>query len=701
MIKISPLLTFSGLFTIGLVALSIIGCFLGVMHLLHWQVVLLCFLLLIAFSDEPIKFFWISLKKTLGTLHFWKLYENWIYLGILSLASGLVISLWVLNNGLYPHVFDIDVYETYLPYFRQVLWDGHVGPNEFGTKFYEAKGFGLAFLIGLLTNFVSANLASLLFVMCAAMGLGLVIHSVTKNISLGILFVFVFFSSLLILEHGAGYCFKGHALTLSTLSFIFISLYFVEAADSPGLRQLFMFCGGISSFYYGYALPMPLIVPFTFLPLLSIVYFVVYRPSRLLTPPTVLLFWALFGLITDFIVNYIFTGMIEVAPQRLLWKIGGNTTRYLEIFGSGTILYGLHFTGAQEQFIRNASFDKEYIAQLIHAFRLNLYPTLLRGWGSGESIDQIAVFACSLIGLLPGFFLRNIKLFHCLVLNLTLVLSICVILFFLSHHSLFRMFILCITPLVLTQILGLVVGLVIAKNLIVLYLFRYLKPKIKTGMITVFTVAIVGFFMSLFTRAIFYQWQIEDSRFRHAVTFFIGGMPYSKALVIEYPPEAQKDFSIWLKIKNLIGKETKVHWSTYFAHAGILFPGIGAVADPVFSFGPGSTHLDIIYGEPGLAKQLLVKRGWNYFLINPTQRLMSGLPLSKLFSEKEIGNYLGVLFQEGDYYLLTWKSNPNIQAIPSVFFEKFKKNIRANRGRPDNLYDDPERLYRYLKGIYD
>jgi hypothetical protein len=118
-------------------------------------------------------------------------------------------------------------------------------------------------------------------------------------------------------------------------------------------------------------------------------------------------------------------------------------------------------------------------------------------------------------------------------------------------------------------------------------------------------------------------------------------------------------------------------WSTN-SESFCMVPG--CLIEDVISFKMSGRLDEILGGDPELAKQRLQEAGLNYFLFSKDYRLMDLLPYSRLFAPDTIGRYLGVKWNDGSTFLLTW-IGPDTTPIGPDFLKAYERR----RAEPDAL----------------
>jgi hypothetical protein len=107
----------------------------------------------------------------------------------------------------------------------------------------------------------------------------------------------------------------------------------------------------------------------------------------------------------------------------------------------------------------------------------------------------------------------------------------------------------------------------------------------------------------------------------------------------------------------------------------------GCRIESVQSFKMSGRMDDILGGDPELAKQRLQEAGLNYFLFMKDYRIIDLLPFSRLFAPDTIGRHLGVKWTDGSTYLLTW-IGPDTQPLGPDFLDAYAQR----RAEPDPLH---------------
>jgi hypothetical protein len=106
----------------------------------------------------------------------------------------------------------------------------------------------------------------------------------------------------------------------------------------------------------------------------------------------------------------------------------------------------------------------------------------------------------------------------------------------------------------------------------------------------------------------------------------------------------------------------------------------GCLIESSMSFKMSGRLDDILGDDPDLAKRRLQESGLNYFLFSKASRLIDLTPYGKLFEPDIIGRYLGIKWDDGSTYLLTW-IGPETRPLDADFLAAY---VRW-RNEPDPL----------------
>jgi hypothetical protein len=228
---------------------------------------------------------------------------------------------------------DGNVWEHYLHYYRAVLASGSTAPNEVWHHFYNSKGGGLVFLVNVLSDFFGVQLVSGCFVFVAGLIILDLLLTYCQSATWAFFGVAVFFSNLYG-DAADGAMFRVHGVLLGYASFLLWgSMRLQEANARQG--SLLLAALVISLAYLGFYLPVATaLFPLGFV--LVIVASGKLRDRRLLTSFVIMTGALVTGTAVDVVTNWMMTGLPELTPIRWLWAIA-DRGKVETVFGTGGI----------------------------------------------------------------------------------------------------------------------------------------------------------------------------------------------------------------------------------------------------------------------------------------------------------------------------------------------------------------------------
>jgi hypothetical protein len=100
----------------------------------------------------------------------------------------------------------------------------------------------------------------------------------------------------------------------------------------------------------------------------------------------------------------------------------------------------------------------------------------------------------------------------------------------------------------------------------------------------------------------------------------------------------------------------------------------------------------IMFEPPEHAQEILRQEHLDYFLVDLNGWIEDIVPYAPLFSADAIANFLQVVWNEGDVYLLTWPG-PGTHPLPESFLTLYRDRLAK--------MTDSQQLYARLRNIYD
>ncbi len=531
------------------------------------------------------------------------------------------------SKGLYPGPFDNDVWEHYLPYYREVLRNGSLGPNEIWFQFYISKAAGLFYLSSLLSDCLSVQLVSWCFILVTGIILFQFLNEHLADFSWALLGVIVFFAACAYRD--SGNFFKHHTVLAGYVVFlVWASIQIIHQALLP--RKAFYLFMAAASFYIGFHQPQgsAILVVFWGITTCSVVLF---RAGRPLTHLFATLFlFVVMGIITDLVLGYAFTGLATLDPVHFFWPLA-DCEKFDRVFGASSIAYSL-FSEPHVQ--RQMNLDWSFkIFRCEYFFSLFPTPILLLGGIIGISkmiqpVSRIRIQHDKYPMLLFAIFAFSSFVLGQLMTTQSVL-----------HLFMFNNFIMA------------VIGIASTKIVVDTFIPRVVKP---------WFCVLLFVFLSLgaVTQGLRYT---GETRLKALAAYTFGRWSFCNVLQ-ETSAYFKHSLEAVVGIRQLLGPHARIISLTRDAGPGYSFPGAGIVSEPSHTL--GTHYLEIVFGTPDQAKGLLQKRGFDYFLVNLNRPLFSGLVFSHLFAPDHLNPYFKVIFQEGDNYLLTWRLPEDTETIP-------------------------------------
>lgn len=544
------------------------------------------------------------------------------------------IGLLLLSKGLYQGPLDNDVWEHYLPYYREVIHSGSIWPNEIWGHFYLSKSAGLFFLGALLSDVFAVQLVSLCFI--AMTGL-IIFHLLKQSLSAtlwAILGVTIFFAIY------DGSFFKHHAVLTGYIAFLIWAAVQMAQQNAKGLKILWIVVA-ISSFYITFYIPIIALLLTAFWSIIGIVssktQILQCRPRYFIT----ISIFTVLGAGTALIVNYGFTGLAEMVPLSFFWQFA-DRVKFDSVFGSSGILFFLHEqAGLHSSILDNLKNMPLWIGMVLRL----------------SSLRFIILFSIIYLAFPVVIFLlnkhntnlskqlkRHVPLF---VILASFILPAITISFFAQVASTYRLF--AFTILVTSIILVIFIKLV-------------LEAISRLPLPNWFEVCLLaGLSILALTQAVYIT---GPRRLPDMVRYAFGRMAFAD-VIKETDDNFRRPIRLgtFEKIRKKIGSDEPIMTFGYDPAPGYSFPGLGVISEPSYTL--GSQYISLIFGEPEHAKILLQAANINYFLIDLRSPLFTGLAFSKLFKAENLNYNFELVGQYDEAYLLTWRNPDSISLLPT------------------------------------
>jgi hypothetical protein len=544
-----------------------------------------------------------------------------------------VIGLLVFSKGLYPGTIDNDVWEHYLHYYREVLQNGSIWPNEIWGHFYISKGAGLFFLGNLLSDPFAAQLVSLGFIIMAGFIVFNILRKYSGDILWAVLGVIIFFAIY------DGNFFKHHSVLTGYIAFQIWAAIQIVQQDRTRLN-IVLVVASLSIFYLTFYIPIIALLLGVFWGSLAAISFLTHLiPHRTRYFIIIAIFTGL-GVSTALLVNYRLTGLAEMVPLNFFWQFAEHE-KFESIFGSSGILFFLNEqSGLHMSILSNLKNMPLWICEVFRLFSLKI----------------ITLFSIAyLIFPITSILLRKNSIDHSnrlasyislFVVLGSLILSAIAVGFFAQVASTYRLF-------AFTAVATSIILIIILKLLMDASSNLKLPEWYK-----------MCFFSSLSILALVQAGHTAIARRQPAIIkFAYGGMSFRDVLSeTDGYFNRNVKFETIEKFRNRIGKDARIMALGYDPAPGYFSPGRGVVSEPSYTM--GKHYLSLVFEKPAKSKALLQSTKINYFFLNLRSQLFTGLTFSSLFKADSLNNNFELVSQNGESYLLTWRTSGNTSRLP-------------------------------------
>ncbi len=600
---------------------------LGLLGLLKFSVVLLLTVPILFFSPPFI-------SQLAGTLYV-KTYRersqfkglNWwihsLLIWMVLVAGGFLF----FSKGLYPGPIDNDVWEHYIPYYREVLRSGSTGPNELWSHFYLSKAAGLFYLLGLLSDCLAVQIVSWCFTLMAGIIVFQLLKEYTKDSFWALLGIIIFFAAHSYKDFGN--FFKSHAVLAGCVAFLVWSSIQITR-QAPLQRKTFYLFMTLASFYTGFYQPQgsSILVVFWGITACLVVFSRTMRFTAFLF--ATLSLFLIMGVITTVVLGYVFTGLATLDPVHTFWPLV-NYEKFKQVFGTSGIAFSLF----QEPHVQRR-FSLDWALKIFRCeYFFSLFPpSLLLLGGMVGTLKFIKHRSC----------VRGWCYGYPILIFVTFIFSSFILTQLVITQSVLHLF--------MSTIFAMVVIAVILTKIVV---DSFIPHSVKPGFCALLFI-FLG--MGAVTQELRYTGEV---RLKALGAYMLGQKSFSD-VIQETSIYFSQSLEAMTGARHLLGPNARIMDLSHDTGPGYSFPGAGVISEPSYLLGPD--HLEMVFGAPARAKALLQKRGLNYFFIKLHKPLFSSLAFSRLFSPDYLNQYFKVIFHKGDNYLLTWRLPEDAEPIP-------------------------------------
>lgn len=549
----------------------------------------------------------------------------------------LLLAALALGYGLNPTAADGDVWEHYLPYYREVLRSGSSGPNALWIQFFLSKGAGLAHLSGAISDPLAAQMVAWCFCAAIAATVAKLVRDVSGEPTWGLLAAGLALALVLADRDSAGVFFKHHLTTAAYFMFLLWATYHAfQGKDLRETRPSTLACITAS---FGFSLPVPASSVLAGLGLVAVTAWVVRRFRAAAWSLTVAVFAGVFGVVASLFLNHVTTGVLETQPFERFWSLA-DRKRFLETHSPGDAAFLLYrrndlptvrdWTGKWMGRVVRASFLQRIFVESLFLMVVALM-VFRRIRGVPTSPAMVAFFAAVFPLVLPSVVL--VQLFQLgTALRAFLFLGVALLL---GGSLLMHRFCSMLTEGAANRLCAPLMGAAFT--------------------VTAFFHGILGGLDAVHRGGLFAAGASAKSSFRLAARGY----------------EGTDKFDFFNSVRERLGPDERIVTFGYTPGVVYSFPGRGLESEPNFSMGPD--HLDLVFGSPDAAASRLRDRGFRYFHIDlgghyrigRYSQLFHSLAFSELFRPEHLNRYFRVVHGSGDQYLLTWRERDNLTWLES------------------------------------
>jgi hypothetical protein len=566
------------------------------------------------------------------------------------LAGSVAATLLLVHKGLFPRCTG-DLVTHYFPYYRAVIANGGLCPNEVWYHYYHTKGAGAIFLGILLTDSLGAQLASCAFFAVSALVIYGLIHGATGKRRWAFLGASIYVAAAAL---GDGEFEMQHAITMGYASGL---VFMAMLLQSRPERRAFL-TPVTAALAAAWVLHVPTIAPLVAVVLLFLAVPAAARKdwslvrSYFATGVGASVAWAVMA-----VVSYAQTGMVDIVPFRLFWRFADQAlmSRWISPYLMVLLEEGSkpELGAVQPLSLRGISWD--FWSQ---AFRLDRIPVLCPHPSLFLALLAVAVAAAKLEGgrrraaTLPLIAL-GLATLGCGAMN--------------QPQSLLRfsIYLLFVTVSISVLAWSFVAARLSRRRL------RWLDRVVPVALAL----------LSVGWAAVQFPSFVAATRWK----FLLGTRSYSEA----YDQQGVSwDASGYLA--RTLPPGTRV-WSMNVALSMAPTPRL----ETPISFSMGPRWHEALFEPAERARQILHEEGLDYFWIDTDQCFYDLLAFSPLLGPDQIGQWMRVVWQQDGKYLLTWRNGSTV-ALPDELLRDYRKQIEESR-----QVADWKGLYERLRSIYE
>jgi len=561
---------------------------------------------------------------------------------IVAVAAVGGALLFVLTRVVFIPVPDGNIWEHYLHYYRVVLASGSTGPNEVWHHFYNSKGGGLVFLVNVLSDFFGVQLVSGCFAVLAGFIILDLLLTYCQSASWALFGVALFFGYLCG-DVSDGTMFKVHGVLLGYASFaLWGSVRLQETSARHGRPLLTALV--VSLFYLGFYLPVvTALFPLGFV--LIVVANGRLRDRRVMGSFLIMTGALVAGSVIDVLTNWMMTGLPELTPIRWLWAIA-DRDKVEKVFGTGGVdfflavnndlMHSRPWLQRIEATIRRpvpgAMMDVTFVAAMA---------LLAAAWVRRRRNDSLAVGAK---------FLRQVAAF---------IVPLAAFVVVIPSPSIYRMGVISVVFTILAVV-------VIWKRLVDICVGGLELPLLAVNgepeatirhrsvrLWHVATIAIIAWGMaSVFTHAeknLRREWPIIGA-------YAMGSTSLDatlRAMESRYQSPPGTSVAAMAEFEKTVTSRGRILSLVYDPGYAYALPAEGIVSEPTYALIRNREQIFATTSD-GVARYLR-ERNISHLVVNLRRPLFSTIAFTALFDPSEMKKHLSVAYEDGDFFILTWR----------------------------------------------
>jgi len=458
------------------------------------------------------------------------------------------------------------------------------------------------------------------------------------------LFGAIVFLSGVMADPSIGAFTRHHAAITAFIGFLVWAAVQILSPKSPNRKTVFV-SALIVGFYAGLYLAQVVPLFAAFFGTLVVAGTVMRRIRFAVKPFAGLLLATVAGMLTEFLISYVSTGIASLVSVRLFWPIS-DQEKLGSIVGDSGILYLLLANND------NPPWGEPW-PWLIRVFRLQHFLPLFAG--ALAMMLVAAVARVRQVNRISGFQERDG--IPAAVVGVFLLVSVVPPLVF-RNESTMRLY-LFLNLLVPIMVLSILKAVTDTCN----------DTQVKRRWVASFLIVLS---LTVVCKELWpYREHLEAS-----VSYADGKLSTGEALkrTADVYSEPER-FEFLRAVRRGIGLESKIFTLTYAPGPASAFPGRGLMSEPMYSLGP--RYLDMIFGTPEGAAQLLRKRGIDYFHLSLEGKLFTGLAFSNLFRAENLEHHFKLAYREGGQFVLTWRGPGDVEPLPPELTETLELKQKA------------------------